>query len=450
MRTILYYPAILLLSIFFSRQSNAEGKQWSLEECINYALENNIDIKNKRLNNETQKNILHTAKWSRLPNLNANIGQSFDFGRSPSADGVYLQRNSANSNLSINTSVPLFTGFKIPNEIAAAKLNLKASIETLNKAKESLSLLVTSSYLDVLFYQELEHIQTAQVNISDQQVEKTRLLVEAGKVSEDQLYEMKAILAKDQLSLVEAQNQTQLSLLSLAQNLELGTEIDSFSIIIPSLENPTEELIGSILPPEDIYAVAVNTRPMIKEQEFLLESSKKQLKVAQSDYYPKLNFSAYYTNGYYHYYNDPTMEQLIFADQLKNNQRSNLGLSLSIPLFNRFQIRNQVKNSKINILIQELNLDYSKKELFKEIQQAYYNAVAAQKKYDSSSESVEASLKAFEYAKKKYDFGKANVFELNEAKNKLSQSLAEQVQSKYEFIFRTKILDFYRGIKISL
>jgi outer membrane protein len=144
------------------------------------------------------------------------------------------------------------------------------------------------------------------------------------------------------------------------------------------------------------------------------------------------------------------MAQLAFADQLKNNQRSNLGLTLSIPLFNRFRVRNNVNTSKINILNQELNLDKSKKELLNEIQQAYYNAVAAQRKYQSSGESVEASTTSYQYAQEKYDAGKASVFELNEAKMKMAQSLAELLQSKYEFIFRTKILDFYRGEKITL
>ncbi|MDD6210003.1 MAG: TolC family protein [Bacteroidales bacterium] len=431
MKTVLYYPFIFLLTLLFPVNLPAQEKrQWTLEECIDYALENNIDIKSKYLDSKIQERTLHTAKWSRLPNLNANVEQNFDFGRSPSASELSLPENSANGILGINTTVPLFTGFKIPNEIAAEKLNLKATLETLDKAKESLALMVTSNFLDVLFNQEMEKVYTNQVELTTEQVKKTALMVEAGKAPEGQLYEIKATLAKDQLNLVNAQNQTKLTLLALAQNLELGTEIESFSVQAPFINNPTEELLGSILPPADIYAVAVNSRPAIKEQEFLLESSKKNLKVAKSAYYPKLDFSAYYRNAYYHYYTGTQIEKYTFAEQLRNNQRSSLGLSLSIPIFNRFSFHNQVKKSQINILNQELSLDYSKKELFKEIQQAYYKAVAAQKKYDSSKESVEASSKAYEYTEEKYEVGKATVFELNEAKTKLNQSQAEQVQSK--------------------
>ena len=437
---------LLLLSVVIG--ATAQEKQWTLEQCIDYAIENNIEIKGWAYSTQLKEQSLNTSKWSRLPDLNASLGQSFDFGRSPSADGLILQRNSANSSFSVGTNVPLFTGFRIPNEVAAGKLDVQASLESLNKAKESLAILVTSNFLNVLFFSELEKVQEAQVELSSEQLAKTEILVQSGKVPESQLYDAKALLAKDELNLVNAQNDVKLALLALAQNLELGAQVESFGITEPNLADPSETLLGSLLLPEEIYALALVSRPMIKEQEFLLEKSRKDLKVAKAGYYPNLDFRAYYTNGYYHYYNQPTMEQLTFADQLRANQRSSLGVNLSIPVFNRFKTRNNVNSSKINILSHELNLDKSKKDLLDEIQKAYYNAVAAQRKYQSSKESVEASTLSYEYAQEKYDAGKASVFELNEAKTKMVQSLAEQAQSKYEFIFRTKILDFYRGSTI--
>ena len=443
-----YFPLLSLFLLLGLADAAAQEKQWTLEECIDYAIEHNIEIKSYELDTQLKEHTLNTSKWSRLPDLNANLGQNFDFGRSPSADNTSIESTSAtNSSFNIGTSVPLFTGFRIPNEVAAGKLDLRAAFESLNKAKESLSLQVASNYLNVLFYKELEWVRGVQSDLSAEQVTKTEMLVQAGKVPEGQLFDIKAVLANDYTALVEAQNQTKLMLLALAQNLEMGEQIELFEIAEPVLSDPSQTLLGSLQTPAEIYLLAVTTRPMIKEQELLLESSKKRLEIAKSDYYPKLNFSAYYSNGYYYFFDQANPS---FTDQIDKNQRTNLGLSLSIPIFNRFRVRNQVRSSRINIFNRELNLDNSKKALFEEIQKAYYNAIAAQRKYVASKESVGAAAKSFEYAQERYNVGKASVFELNEAKTKMSQSLAEQVQSKYEFIFRVKILDFYRGEKITL
>ena len=174
------------------------------------------------------------------------------------------------------------------------------------------------------------------------------------------------------------------------------------------------------------------------------------LKVARAGYYPKLNFGASYSNGYYHYSGDGEYTNLPFSDQLKNNGRKTIGFSLSIPLFNRFQVRNSVRSARINIRNRELMMENTKKVLYKEIQQAYYNATAAQEKYTASDKSVLASKEAFSYAEDRYAAGKSTVFEYSEAKTKYAQSLSEQAQAKYDFIFRTKILDFYNGTPITL
>ena len=451
MKSLKNYSLLFSLLALASSGTMAQEKQWTLEECIDYAIEHNIEIKSYELDTQLKEHTLSTSKWSRLPDLNANLGQGFDFGRAPSANETSLENTSAaSSSFNVGTSVPIFTGFRIPNEVAAGKLDLRAAFESLNKAKESLSLQVTSNYLNVLFYKELERVRGVQSDLSAEQVTKTEMLVQAGKVPEGQLFDIKAVLANDYTALVEAQNQTKLMLLALAQNLEIGEQIESFKVVEPMLSDPSQALLGSLQTPDEIYSQAVTTRPMIKEQELLLESSKKRLEIAKSEYYPKLNFSANYRNGYYHYYNNPNPNPPSFSDQLSENQNTNLGLSLSIPIFNRFRVRNQVRSSRVNIFNRELSLDNSKKALFEEIQKAYYNAIAAQRKYAASKESVEATSKSFEYAQEKYNVGKASVFELNEAKTKMAQSLAEQVQSKYEFIFRVKILDFYRGEKITL
>ena len=293
-------------------------------------------------------------------------------------------------------------------------------------------------------------IAELQVALSSEQVTKTEALYNAGKVPVSQLYDMKAQLAKDEVTLTESRNNVKLALLDLAQSLELERDGENFDVLEPETGDAVEQYMSSIIPPDQVYDHAVGFKPQIKEQEYLLESQKKMLKVAQAGYYPKLNFSAGYSNGYYHNFGDGDYNNASFSDQLKNNGQKSVGFSLSIPIFNRFQVRNSVRSARINIHNRELMMENSKKTLYKEIQQAYYNATAAQEKYVSSDKSVDASKIAFSYAEERYGAGKSTVFEYSEAKTKYAQSLAEQTQSKYNFIFRAKILDFYNGTPITL
>ena len=441
--------AAALLLVVGAAQAQEPAKQWTLEECIRYAIEHNIDLKQREVEQENQKVQLHTSKYSWLPSLNASLGQNFDFGRSPSRTGVIADQNSSNTSLSISLSMPIFDGLKTPSDIAAKKYNLKAAIESLNKAKEDLSLQIASYYLQVLYNKEVQRIAELQLALSNDQVTKTDALVKAGKVPLSQLYDIKAQAANDNVSLTEAKNDVKLALLDLAQSLEMERSGEVFDIVSPEVGNAVERYMSSIVPPGNIYDNAVAVKPQIKEQEYLLESQKKQLKVARSSYFPQLNFGASYTNGYYHYYTGD-VESLSFSDQLNQNGRKTVGFSLSIPLFNRFQVRNSVRQAKLGIRNQELLMENTKKTLYKEIQQAYYDATAAQEKYLASGKSVEASEEAFRYAEDRYNAGKSTVFEFNEAKTKYAQSLVEQAQAKYNFILRAKILDFYNGIPLSL
>ena len=443
--------SVALASFLFCLPAGAQetAKQWSLEECIRYAIENNIDLKQRELEQQSREVDLHTSKYSWLPSLNASVGENFGFGRSESKDGLIVDRNSANTTAGIQLSMPLLD-LKIPSDIAARKLDLKASFETLNKAKEDLSINVGSYFLQALYNKEMLKIAELQVALSLEQVTKTEALYNAGKVPVSQLYDMKAQLAKDEVTLTESKNNVKLALLDLAQSLELERDGENFDILEPETGDAVEQYMSSIIPPDQVYDHAVGFKPQIKEQEYLLESQKKMLKVAQAGYYPKLNFSAGYSNGYYHNFGDGDYNNASFSDQLKNNGQKSVGFSLSIPIFNRFQVRNSVRSARINIHNRELMMENSKKTLYKEIQQAYYNATAAQEKYVSSDKSVDASKIAFSYAEERYGAGKSTVFEYSEAKTKYAQSLAEQTQSKYNFIFRAKILDVYNGTPITL
>lgn len=417
---------------------------WNLKQCIDYAVENNLDLKQKIIESEGKKIDLNTTKMSRLPDLNAGLGESFGFGRSVSRDGTTRDNTSSQTYFNLNTSMPIFTGFRIPNQVKAQKFDLAASLEELNKAQEDISLSITGFYLQALFYKELHKIALQQVGLTRKQLEQTILLVKAGKSAVSEQYETEAQLAKEELNLTESANNVNLALLDLSQVLNLPVE-GNFDIAEPDtsrLKPDQERLIN----PLDVYAYSVVNRPAIKAASYSLESSKSYLKVTQSEWYPKLNLGMGYSNNYFYNYNLPAGEKnSSFSTQIKNNGSESLQLSLSIPIFNRFSTRNQVKKAKLNIRSQELILEKAKQDLFKEIQQAYYNAVAAQEKFRSAQKAVKASRSAFEFEEIKYQNGRSSALELNSAQVRLEKSLSEEAQAKYDFMYRSKILNFYQG-----
>jgi outer membrane protein len=440
--------AIIMLSVNMNAQD--APKRWTLEECIRYAIANNVSLKQREQDKVSRTIELNASQASWLPNLNVNFGQNLDFGRSPASDNTIVDNNSANSSLNVNLSMPLFNGLKIVNDIAVRKLNLMAATESLNKAKEDLSLTIASYYLQALYNKELLIIAELQVSLTKEQVTRTKVLVDAGQAPASQLSLIHAQLARDEVTLTEAENNVSLALLDLAQALELERLGADFDIVQPESKDIILDNMRSLLPPDNIYDNAVTFKPQIKEQEYLLASRKKSLRVAQADYYPRLSFSANYGNGYYRYFGDGDYESASFSDQLKRNERKTIGLSLNIPIFNRLGVRNNVRQARVGIVNQELTMENSKKTLYKEIQQAYFMAVAAQEKYVASEKSVVASKEALTYTEERYAVGRSTVYEYNESKTKYAQSLSEQAQAKYNFIFRAKILDFYNGTAIAL
>lgn len=430
-------------------------KKWTLRECVNHAIENNIDLRQQALEVKNSEINLSTSKNSRLPNLNASVGQSFSFGQSQNyATGTYESNNAAGTDFRVGTSIPIFTGFKITNQIKANEFNLKSATEGLNKAKENLELQVVSSYLEVLLRKEMLKAFQEQAELSKIQVERTSILVEAGKVPESQLYDMKAQLAKDELNVTTAENNVALYLLNLSQSLNLPST-SNFDVEEPNLGDVVSDNISSVIPPEQVYNLALATKPHVREAEYKLEGTRKALKVAQAGYWPTLDLSMSYSTGYTHVYGnkitDPVQKEAAkFSNQLKNNERKYIGFSLSIPIFNRFQVRNQVRAARLDIEYQSLALDNVKLALYKEIQQAYQSAVAAQATYTSTGKAEDAARESLRYAQERYDIGKSTAFEFSEAQTKLLSSRSERIRAKYDFIFRTKILDFYQGKPIDL
>lgn len=428
----------------------AQGQtKWSLRQCIEYAIDHNIEIKQQDIQVRSAEVDLNSSKNNHLPDLSASVGQSFNFGRSISqSSNSYEAATTSNTSWSASSSTPIFTGFRITNDIKAKEFSLKAATEGLNKAKDNMQLQITSYYLDVLFKKEILKAYEDQVELSQKQVAKTEIQVESGKVALSQLYDIKAQLAKDELNTTNAINDLKNSLLTLSQALNLQFD-ENFDIISPEVADVslTDNTLSSLMHPDEVYQKAIGIKPHVKEALYNIESSKKNLKVAQAGYWPTLNLGLGYSNAYQR---RNGMDNMSFSDQIKNNRGEYISFNLSIPIFNRFETRNQVRKARLDIENQELVLDNVKLNLYKEIQQAYQNAVASQSKFNSTTKAYQAADESFKYAETRYQVGKISVFEYSEAMTKLLTSKSEQIQAKYDFIFRSKILDFYEGKEIDI
>lgn len=420
----------------------SQEKQWTLRDCIEYAIEHNIEVKRQEVTQKQQEVELNTAKFSRLPNLNGSASQSFDFGRALNEQNIYTDRNTKNTSFSLNTDIPIFTGMEIPNTMALQRLNLNAAMEDLNKAKEDIAMQVTSAFLQVLLNEELYKVAKEQVTLSKEQYDRIDRIYKVGKASESEMYEAKARLAQDELSAVQAANNHNLALLDLSQLLELPNP-ESFELSAPSID-PLFEIHES---PEDIFNIAVLEKPSILAEQYRLAGMGKNIRIAQSGYYPKLSFGAGLSTAYY---NLKGIDGEPFGKQLGNNFSKYVGFTLSVPLFNRLQTRNRVRRARLDQTTQSLMLENNKKMLYKEIQQAYYNAVAAESQYTASRTAMEASEASFRLIQEKYNHGKATTVEYNEAKTNLHRSTSDHIQAKYNCLFRKKILDFYKGKPLSL
>ena len=417
MKTIYKTIAIFLLAgtgVDSAQAQNGSSQTWTLRQCIDYAIEHNINIRQTANEAEQNKVDVNTAKWARLPNLSGSASQNWSWGRSASPVGLQLS-----------------------NQYSLAKLNLRAAIEDLNKAKEDIAINVTSAYLQVLFNLELSKVAFNQTNLSKDQLKRIKGLFEVGKASPSEVAEAQARVAQDEMTSVQADNTYKLSLLDLSQLLELPTP-EGFI-----LENPKEELeFEALTPPDDIYTQALAYKPSIKAAEYRLQGSQKNIRIAQSNFYPQLSFSAGLGSNYY---TVSGKSEGSFSSQMKNNLNKYIGFNLSVPIFNRFATRNRVRTARLQQANLSLQLDNTKKILYKEIQQAWYNALAAESKYNSSEVAVKANEESFRLMSEKFNNGKATFVEYNESKLNLTKALSDKLQAKYDYLFRTKILDFYKG-----
>lgn len=438
MRKIVFIGICLLLIT----SSVSAQKAWTLEQCIDTALANNRTIRQQQLAYKSKEIAYKQSKYDLLPNLNGSVNQDFGFGRSLDDSYNYVNSNSRGTSFGIGTNLLLFDGMKMKYNIEAKEKELLASGTDLSKVERDIILNVSTVFLQVLQNKELLKNTENQLAITRENIERRKELINAGKLAEGEMYELLAQEAKEDLSRVQAENSLKLSLLDLAQVMNLETE-NNLDVIVP------EDLLSnelSVLSADAVYASALQNRPEIKGAQYRLQTSEKNVQIAKSYYFPKLSLSANVGTGYNNLavnLQAPT-EKYTFGKQLSDKLSSSVGLSLSIPIFDKFQTRSQIESAKLDVENSKIEIDKTKLDLRKNIEQAYYNAIAAKNRWASAQKSVKANEEAYRFASQKFEAGRANQFESNQAKTNLAQAISEQTQAKYEYVFRLKLLELMK------
>ena len=416
---------------------------WTLEACIEYAQQNNTEVQQRALQVESSGIELSTARYSRLPDLNASVGGDASFGRALTSDNTYRDNNQTSRSLNISASMPLFQGMRINHQIAAGKLNLAAAVQDLERIREDVAINVMTLYLQVLYAKEMVGISERQVELSTLQVANSRALAAEGKQPESTVYESEALAANDRMSLTQARNDLQLALLDLSQALNRESAA-GFDIVSPALDSVALESFRATSSAGAIYDYAVENRPHIKAEQLRLQSSERNVDIARSALYPSLMLSGGYGTGVY------SADDSKFWAQMRHNSREYVGLSLGIPIFNRRASRNSIRTAQIAVRNQQLVLTAAELALRKEIEQAWYNADAAYAKYRAAASALTSAEIAFRYEQEKAAAGRSTVYDFSNAKTAMEKAQAEAAQAKYEFIFRSKILDYYHGKPLAL
>ena len=421
-------------------------KEWSLEDCIQYAIDHNIQIKQQTIQTKVQKNTLDQSKLGLLPTVSGQASHDYSFGRALDQTTYDFYNQTLQSNyFYLGGRTDLFTGLQNLNTIHKNKYELLAGEQDLQRIRDNVSLSVALAYLQILLNKELVTATESQLNTTLEQITKTRKMVDAGSVAMGNLLQIEAQAAQEEVTLVNMQNQLETSYLNLTQLLELETPA-GFEIIVPEIRvGETADIAGNI---DEIYSVAVQSRPEILGSELRLTASEYALKVAKGARSPSISMSHNFGTRYSHIGELPGQQS--FEEQLKNNKNFGLGFSMNIPILNGWQVNKNILNSKLAVENSQYTLEGTRKELYKDIQQAYSDAVAALKKYYASAKAVESSEESFRYTEQKFDVGMITPVDYNAAKTQLLNSQSEMSQAKYEYIFKTKVLDFYKGLPLTL
>lgn len=461
--------SILFLLLSYSLTGISQSS-WDLQQCITYALNHNIALKQSALNNEINKNNTNQSKAAVLPNLNAGASHVYNFGQTIDRfTNTFASTQVLSQNFYISSNVVLWSGLSQYNTIKANEYNYLSGVELLKQQQNDLSLNVANAYIGVIFSEEVMKISQNQLEVSQEQLDRTSKLVNAGSLAKSVEYDIKAQLANDLVNVTSAENNYQLSLLSLKQLMNLDS-VTNFNIARPDLNLSEAQLLQNNV--QYIYESSLKTQPSIKSSEYAILSAERFLKANKGRISPSLSFNASMGTGTSGLAKDitgvrytglqaigftsnqdtvysPSTEFVTrkksFSDQFKDNVNKSVGFTLNIPIFNGLQTHTAIKNAKIQALNARFSQDLTEQNLYKNIAQAHANAKAALNKYNATKLSVDAATESFKYAQQKFNAGVISAFDFTTAKNRLFAAESNLLQAKYDYVFKLKVLDYYEG-----
>jgi outer membrane protein len=456
-------------------QAVPAGAKWSLKQCIDYALSNNLAVQRSAYNVESSEVDLRQSKFSRLPTLNGSASYGYSWGRGlDPVSNQFVSQEIKSSNLSSNSSLPLFNGFRINNQIKQYQNAYAGSAEDLAKAKNDLILNVANIFITVVFNKELVNNARFQLESSQHQLERTTKQVAAGALPKSEQLNLDAQVATNEVTLIQQENALALSILRLKQALRIPATQD-LDVEIPNL-SPEELVIDQSR--DEIYSIARQTMPEVRAAEFKIQSSQYAVRAARGNLYPRLslngglntNYSStqeaqFYPDNTFRYGTNPVgfvnkdtgmpvytvspngeyRNTYGVGNQFKDNIYKTLGLQLTIPILNGFTSRAALQRSIVQNQQAKINAQEIDQTLRQNVETAYNDAISSSKTYNSSLRQVAARTEAFRMMEQRYSAGAATSFEYQIAQNNLFQAQTDLSRAKYDFIFKKKVLDFYQG-----
>lgn len=443
----------MVLMVALAAGSNAqEDSIWTLQRCIDRAIEHNLDMKRQELLVASASQDVTQRKMDLLPNLNGSVEHQLGSGRVLDR-GTYEWKNASVSqgDLGLQSDLTIFEGLQGLNNMKMSKASYQMSREELESLEDELTIQVMTQYLTLLRNEELVEVAELNVEVTLQQVERMERLVEVGNEARGKLLEVKAQLSDAELSLTQAANEREISRLNLMHLMNM-TSKTVLEIVRPEMADPSESDIPHF---DTVFQYAVMTLPYIKSAEYGIRAQEHNLAVQRGGRSPRL-----YVRGlYYSNYSDglvnpldpdpsnPTLDYPL-SDQITNNQYRQVAMGIQIPFFNRWQVQTNINKAKISLQDAEYQYDNAVLNLQKSVQQYHTAALAALDNYRSAGESVANSTEAYRFAEERFRVGTGTALELQEARNQLYRSTSEMITSRYELVFYTKILDFYMGKEI--
>lgn len=443
------FKTTILLVLFSIGVTSAQQKKWTLEECVTYAVDNNITIAQYELDLENVKIDHSDAIGDMLPNLNVQMRASGNTGLvlDPTTNNLLSATIFSASN-DLTSSVTLFDGLRNINRLRRAKLNAIANQYRLDDLVDDIRLSVANAYLQILSNKESLKVFRAQYGITEQDLKRTKELVESGVVAKGDLLEIEATAANQEQQIVNGENLLLISRINLAQLLQI-TDYENFDIADEEFNVPPSDILNNSA--KSIYEKALTFRNDIKFSELNVDLFKKDLEIARGAIYPTLGaFFNYNTRFSDQTRNPVTGEKIGFQDQLWINDGISYGAQLNIPVFNGFNVRNSIKRSRIDVQKAQLQLEQDKLDLETTVNQAYVDVKSFSKAYEAAQKTLEARQLAFDYSKERFDVGLMNAFDYSQAQARVDNAAAELVRTKYDYIFRLKVLEFYFGLPIIL